>query len=71
MCKAGAYLDAVFIASNLDHPQRVMQEARQEAGIPVEYEDLKEIFSKTKAQIVAKIGWQDLTINLVKGNVPL
>jgi ADP-ribose pyrophosphatase YjhB (NUDIX family) len=44
-----------------------VQEAREEAGIPPEYEDLKEVFSKTKAQAVAKHGQHNLTINLVEG----
>ncbi len=57
---------AVSIAPNPDHPR--VATAREEAGIPSEdgrihpeYEDLKEVFSKTRAQAVLKHGPQDLT----------
>jgi hypothetical protein len=49
----------------------VAQEAREEAGIPPEHKDLKEVFSKTKAQAVAEHGLHDLMINLVEGKEPL
>jgi hypothetical protein len=71
MRKPGAHLYAVSIAPNPDYPDVVAQEAREEAGIPPEYEDWKEVFSKTKAQAVAKHGLHDLTINLVEGKEPL
>jgi hypothetical protein len=45
----------------------VAQEARKDAGILLKYKDLKEVFSKTKAQTVAKLGPHDLTIDLVEG----
>ncbi len=63
---------AVSIALNPDH--LYVAAAREEAGIPSEdglilpeYEDLKEVFSKTMAQAVPKHGPQDLTIDLVEG----
>jgi hypothetical protein len=68
--KPGARLYAVSIAPNPDHLDVVVQEAREEAGIPPEYEDLKEVLSKTKAQAVAKHGSHDLTIDLVEGKEP-
>ncbi len=62
----------VYIAPNPDHPH--VAAAREESGIlsedgriPPEYEDLKEIFSKTRAQAVPVHGLQDLTIDLVEG----
>jgi hypothetical protein len=65
----------VSIALNFDHPHMVV--AREEADIasedgqiPPEYEDLKEIFSKTRAQTVPGHGPQDLTIDLVEGKKP-
>jgi hypothetical protein len=64
MHKPGAHLYAICIASNLDHPDVVAQEAGEEACILPGYEDLKEVFSKTKAQAVAEHGPHDLTINL-------
>jgi hypothetical protein len=70
MRKPGARLHAVSIAPNSDHPEVVALEAREEAGIPPEYEDLKEVFSKTKAQAVAEHGLHNLTINLVEGKEP-
>jgi hypothetical protein len=48
----------------------VAQEARAEAGIPSEYEDLKEAYSKTKAQAMAKDGPHYLTVNFVEGKKP-
>ncbi len=54
-----------------------MATASKEAGIPSEdgwippeYEDLKEVFSKTRAQAVPEHGPQDLTIDLEKGKEP-
>jgi hypothetical protein len=70
MHKPGACLYAVSIAPNPDHPDVVVQEAREEAGNPPEYEDLKEVFSKTKAQAVAEHGLHDLMIDLVEGKEP-
>jgi predicted dehydrogenase len=70
MRKQGAHLYAVSIAPNPDHPDVVAQEARVEAGIPPEYEDLKEVFSETKAQAVAEHGSHDLTIDLAEGKEP-
>jgi hypothetical protein len=66
---------AVSIALNPDHPY--MAAAREETGIPSEdsrilpeYEDLKEVFSKTRAQAVPEHGLHDLTIDLVEGKEP-
>jgi hypothetical protein len=56
MRKPGTRLYSVSIAPNPDHPDVVAQEAGEEAGIPPEDEDLKEVFSKTKAQSVAEHG---------------
>jgi hypothetical protein len=48
MRKPGARLYAVSIAPNPDHPEVVTQRAQEEeAGIPPEYQDLKEVFSKS------------------------
>jgi hypothetical protein len=51
--------------------------AREEAGIPSEddrkppeYENLKEIFSKTRAQAVPEHSRQDLAIDIVEGKQP-
>jgi hypothetical protein len=44
--------------------------AREEAGIPPEYHDLKEVFSKTKAQAMAEHSLHDLMIDLMKGKEP-
>ncbi len=38
--------------------------------MPPEYKDLKEVFSKTKAQAVAEHSPHDLIIDLVEGNEP-
>jgi hypothetical protein len=61
---------------NPDHPY--VAAAREEGGIsseddriPTEYEDLKEVFSKTRAQAVPEHGPQDLTIDIVEGKEPL
>jgi hypothetical protein len=70
MRKPGPRLYAVSKAPNSDHPDVVVQEAREEAGIPPEYEDLKEVFSRTKAQAVAEHGLHNLTIDLVEGKEP-
>jgi hypothetical protein len=70
MRKPGARLYAVSIALNPDHPDVVVQEVREEAGIPPEYENLKEVFSKIKAQAVAEHGPHDLMIDLVEGKEP-
>jgi hypothetical protein len=43
----------------------------EDGWIPLEYEDLKEIFSKTRAQAVPEHGPQDLTIDLVEDKEPL
>ncbi len=66
---------AVSIALNPDHPHVAV--AREEAGIPSEdgrippeFEDLKKVFSKTRAQAVPEHGPQDLTIDLVEGKEP-
>jgi hypothetical protein len=66
---------AVAIALNPDHPY--VAAVREEAGIPLkdghippEYEDLEEVFSKTRAQAVPEHGLQDLTIDLVEGKKP-
>ncbi len=71
MCKPGARLYAVSIAPNPDYPDVVVQEAREKAGITPNYEDLTEIISQTKAQVVAEHGPHDLTIDLVEGKEPL
>jgi hypothetical protein len=62
---------AVSIAPNPDHPY--VAAAREEAGIPSEdgqippeYEDLKGVFWKTRAQAVPEHGPQNLTIDLVE-----
>jgi hypothetical protein len=70
MCKPGVCLYAVSIAPNPDHLDVVAQEAREEAGIPPKYEDLIEVFSKTRAQAVAEHGLHDLIIDLVEGKEP-
>jgi plasmid replication initiation protein len=70
MHKPDARLYAVSIAPNPDHPDVVAQEAREKAGIPSEYEDLMEVFSKTMAQAVAEHSSHDLTIDLVEGKEP-
>jgi hypothetical protein len=70
MCKPGARLYAISIDPNPDQPDVVAQEVREEAGIPPEYEDRKEVLSKTKAQAVAEHSLHDLTIDLVKGKEP-
>jgi hypothetical protein len=67
MPKQGALLYAVSIARNSDHPDMVAQEVREEADILPEYEDLKEVFSKTKGQAMAEHGTHDLMIDLVEG----
>ncbi len=66
---------AVSIALNPNRPY--MAAAREETGIPPEdcwispeYENLKEVFSKTRAQAVPEHGPQDLTIDLVEGKEP-
>jgi hypothetical protein len=66
---------SVSIAPNSDHPHVAV--AREETGIPfedgripAEYEDLKKVFSKTRAQAVLEHGSQDLTIDLVEGKKP-
>jgi hypothetical protein len=63
------------IAPNPDHPHVVT--ATEEVGIPSEdgpippkYEDLKKIFSKTKAQAVPQHDPQDMTMDLVEGKEP-
>ncbi len=75
MRKSGVRMYAVSIAPNPDHPY--VAAAREEAGIPpedgripLEYEDLKEVFLKTRAQAVPEHGPQDLTIYLVEGKEP-
>jgi hypothetical protein len=66
---------AVSIAPNPHHPH--VAAAREEAGIPsedgripLEYEDLKKVFLKTRAQAVPEHGPQDLTIDLVEEKEP-
>ncbi len=75
MWKPGVCMYAVSIAPNPDH--LYVAAAREEAGIPSEdcrippeYEDLKEVFPKTRAQAAPEHGPQDLTIDLVEGNEP-
>jgi hypothetical protein len=46
------------------------QVEEEEAGILPEYDDLKEVFSKSKAQEVPEHGPHDLTINLIEGKEP-
>jgi hypothetical protein len=70
MRKPGVHLYAVSLATNPDHMDVVAQEPSEEAGIPPEYEDLEEVFSKTKAQAVAEHSSHDLTIDLVEGKEP-
>jgi hypothetical protein len=70
MRKPGARLYAVSVAPDPDYPDMVAQEVREEASILPEYKDLKEVFSKTKAQAVAKHGSHDLTIDIVEGKEP-
>ncbi len=67
MRKPGAHLYAVSIAPNSDHLDVIMQVAREEAGMPPEYADLKKVFSKTKVQAEAEHSPHDLTIDLVEG----
>jgi hypothetical protein len=66
---------AVSIAPNSVHQHVVA--TRGEAGIPSEnalippeYEDLKEVFSKTRSQAVPEHSPQDLMIDLVEGKEP-
>ncbi len=75
MRKPGARMYAVFIALNPDHPY--VAAAREEAGMPLEdgqipreFEDLEEVFSKTKAQAVPMDDPSDLTIDLMDGKEP-
>jgi ADP-ribose pyrophosphatase YjhB (NUDIX family) len=70
MRKPGTRLYAISIAPNPDHPDVVVQEVKEEAGLPPEYENLKEVFSKTKAQAMAEHGSHDLMIHLVEGKEP-
>lgn len=70
MHKSGVHLHAIFIAPNYDHTDVVVLEVWEEAGIPPKFDDLKKVFSKTKAQAVAKHGPHDLTINHVEGKGP-
>jgi predicted dehydrogenase len=70
MSKPGTHLYAVSIAPNPDHPDIGVQEAREEAGIPLVYKDLNEVLAKTKAQAVAEHGPHNLTIDLIEGNEP-
>jgi hypothetical protein len=49
----------------------VTQRAQEEeAGIPPEYQDLKEVFSKSKAQEMPEHDSHDLTIDLINGKEP-
>jgi hypothetical protein len=73
--KPDARMYAVSIAPHPDRPHVVA--ARNEAGIPsedgripLEYEDIKKVLLKTKAQAVPKHGPQDLTIDIVEGKEP-
>jgi hypothetical protein len=75
MRKQGTRMYIMSIAPNPDHPH--LAATREETSIPLEdgripseYEDMKEVFSKTRAKAVPKHGPQDLTIDLVKGNEP-
>ncbi len=62
---------AFSIVPNSDYPHVAV--AREEASIPLEdsrippeYEDLKEVFSMTRAQAVPEQGPQDLTMDHVE-----
>ncbi len=72
MQKLGVRIYAVSIAPNPNYPHvaaAIKEEGipSEDGTIPPEYEDLKEVISKTRAQAVLRHVPQDLTIDLMKG----